>query len=245
METNEPKRMHHINVLPGEVGRYVILPGDPFRTDLIASFFEDAKLIAHQREHKTWVGTLNGVKVAVTSTGMGCPSAAIAVEELIKAGADTFIRLGTAGRVNEASKSTELDGVICNAAVRDEGTTIHYVPIEYPAVANRHIVDALAKSAKAHGKNYLEGIAQTKDSYYGQHEPQNMPVEHRLKERWQAWERSNVICSEMETAAIFVISSIRGARAASIMSFKNMEETIQIVCDAIKIIIEQDQKEVK
>ncbi|KAF0222983.1 MAG: putative uridine [Erysipelotrichaceae bacterium] len=245
METNEPKRMHHIDVLPGEVGRYVILPGDPFRTDLIASFFEDAKLIAHKREHKTWVGTLNGVKVAVTSTGMGCPSAAIAVEELIKAGADTFIRLGTAGRVNEASKSTELDGVICNAAVRDEGTTLHYVPIEYPAVANRHIVDALVKAAQTKGKNYLEGIAQTKDSYYGQHEPQNMPVEHRLKERWQAWERSNVICSEMETSAIFVISSIRGARAASIMSFKNMEETTQIVCDALKMIIEQDQKEVK
>lgn len=245
METNEPKRMHHIDVLPGEVGRYVILPGDPFRTDLIASFFQDAKLIAHKREHKTWVGTLYGVKVAVTSTGMGCPSAAIAVEELIKAGADTFIRLGTAGRVNEASKSTELDGVICNAAVRDEGTTLHYVPIEYPAVANRHLVDALVKAAQAKGKNYLEGIAQTKDSYYGQHEPQNMPVEHRLKERWQAWERSNVVCSEMESSAIFVISSIRGARAASIMSFKNMEETIQVVCDALKIIIEQDRKEVK
>ena len=245
METNEPKRMHHIDVLPGEVGRYVILPGDPFRTDLIASFFQDAKLIAHKREHKTWVGTLYGVKVAVTSTGMGCPSAAIAVEELIKAGADTFIRLGTAGRVNEASKSTELDGVICNAAVRDEGTTLHYVPVEYPAVSNRHLVDALVKAAQAKGKNYLEGIAQTKDSYYGQHEPQNMPVEHRLKERWQAWERSNVVCSEMESSAIFVISSIRGARAASIMSFKNMEETIQVVCDALKIIIEQDQKEVK
>lgn len=245
METNEPKRMHHIDVLPGEVGRYVILPGDPFRTDLIASFFDDAKLIAHKREHKTWVGTLNGVRVAVTSTGMGCPSAAIAVEELIKAGADTFIRLGTAGRVNEASKSTELDGVICNAAVRDEGTTLHYVPAEYPAVANRHVVDALVKAAQAKGKNFLEGIAQTKDSYYGQHEPQNMPVEHRLKERWQAWERSGVVCSEMESSAIFVISSIRGARAASIMSFKNMEETTQIVCDALKIIIAQDQEEAK
>lgn len=242
MENNTEKRMHHIDVLPGEVGRYVFLPGDPFRTDLIASFLDDAKLIAHKREHKTWVGTLNGHKVAVTSTGMGSPSTAIAVEELIRAGADTFIRIGTAGRVNEASRSTELDGVICTAAVRDEGTTIHYVPIEYPAVADRHLVAALADAAKSHGKNYLEGIAHTKDSYYGQHEPSNMPVEQRLTSRWQAWERSNVVCSEMESAGLFVVSSVRGARAASIMAFKNMEETIQIACDAIRAMIENDYK---
>jgi len=239
MESNV-KKMHHIDVLPGEVGRYVFLPGDPFRTDLIASFLDDAKLIAHKREHKTWVGTLNGHKVAVTSTGMGSPSAAIAMEELILAGADTFIRIGTAGRVNEASKSKELDGVICTAAVRDEGTTLHYVPIEYPAIADRHVVDALAKAAKQHEKNYLEGIAHTKDSYYGQHEPHNMPVEQRLTSRWQAWERSNVVCSEMESAGLFVVASVRGARAASIMAFKDMEDTIQIACDAIKILIESD-----
>ncbi len=240
MEEKIVKKMHHIDVLPGEVGRYVFLPGDPFRTDLIASFFENPHLLAHKREHKTWVGTLHGHKVAVTSTGMGCPSAAIALEELIRAGADTFIRIGTAGRVNEASKSKELDGVICTGAVRDEGTTIHYVPIEYPAIADRHLVAALSVAAKANGKNYLEGIAQTKDSYYGQHEPFNMPAEQRLTSRWQAWERSNVVCSEMESAALFVVASIRGARAASIMSFKSMEETIQIACDALKIIMEAD-----
>ncbi|PKM64929.1 MAG: uridine phosphorylase [Firmicutes bacterium HGW-Firmicutes-20] len=236
------KKMHHIDVLPGEVGRYVLLPGDPFRTDLIASFFENPQLIAHKREHKTWIGTLHGKRVAVTSTGMGCPSAAIAIEELIRAGADTFIRIGTAGRVNEASKSKELDGVICTAAVRDEGTTIHYVPIEYPAVADRHLVDALAKAVKKNGKNYIEGIAQTKDSYYGQHEPFNMPNEDRLVSRWKAWERSNVVCSEMESAALFVVASIKGARAASIMSFRNMEETIQIVCDALKTIMAMDDE---
>ena len=240
MPEQTAKKMHHIDVMYGEVGRYVFLPGDPFRTDLIASFFDNPKLIAHKREHKTWVGTLYGHKVAVTSTGMGCPSAAIALEELIRAGADTFIRIGTAGRVNEASKSKDLDGVICTAAVRDEGTTIHYVPIEYPAVANRHLVAALSTAAASHNKNYLEGIAQTKDSYYGQHEPTNMPAEQRLTSRWQAWERSNVVCSEMESAALFVIASIRGVRAASIMSFKNMEETIQIACDAFKLIMEND-----
>ena len=113
-------KQYHIQVARGEVGRYVFLPGDPFRTDLIASFLEDAKLIAHNREHKTWTGTLCGEKVSVTSTGMGCPSTAIAVEELIKAGADTFIRIGTAGPVRDSSDCERYDGVIVTAAVRDE-----------------------------------------------------------------------------------------------------------------------------
>ncbi|MDR2607031.1 MAG: uridine phosphorylase, partial [Treponema sp.] len=117
-------KQYHIRCKEGDVGRYVFLPGDPFRTDLIASFLDDAKLVAHNREHKTWTGYLDGQKVSVTSTGMGCPSTAIALEELIKIGADTFIRIGTAGRVCDASYDETLDGVICNAAVRDEGTTI-------------------------------------------------------------------------------------------------------------------------
>ena len=122
--------MYHIRIKKGDIGRYVLLPGDPFRTDLIASYFDEPELIAHNREHKTWIGKLDGVPVAVTSTGMGCPSAAICLEELIKCGADTFIRVGTAGRVCDAAFDPTLDGVINNAAVRDEGTTIHYIPIE-------------------------------------------------------------------------------------------------------------------
>lgn len=240
-ETKE--KMYHIDIEPGEIGRYVFLPGDPFRTDLIASYFDNPKLIAHNREHKTWAGTLHGERVAVTSTGMGCPSATIALEELIIAGADTFIRIGTAGRVSEESKSTELDGVIITGAVRDEGTTVHYIPIEYPAIADRHLVNALVGAAKRSGKNYLEGIAQTKDSYYGQIEPFNMPNEDRLISRWKAWERGHVVCSEMETAGIFVVASIRKVRAASIMSFKDMKDTISIACDALKEIMEMDKSE--
>ena len=168
---------YHTHIRPGDVGRYVLLPGDPFRTDLIATYFDDAKLIAHNREHKTWTGYLNGEKVSVTSTGMGCPSTAIALEELIKCGADTFIRVGTAGRVCDESYDESLDGVINNAAVRDEGTTIHYIPIEYPAVADRHVTAALADSAKKLGYNFLEGITQSKDSFFGQHSPETMPAE--------------------------------------------------------------------
>lgn len=242
MNQNDGK-MYHIHLRKGEIGRYVLLPGDPFRTDLIASYFDDPKLVAHNREHKTWTGTLDGVPVAVTSTGMGCPSAAIALEELIKCGADTFIRVGTAGKICDAAFDETLTGVINTAAVRDEGTTIHYVPIEYPAVADRHVVDALARASKELGYNFAEGITQSKDSFYGQHEPENMPAEGRLKERWEAWRRGNVMTSEMEAAAIFVISSIRGCRAASIMSFGDMEKTIEVARGALKILIKEDGAE--
>lgn len=240
----EDGKQYHIRCKEGDVGRYVLLPGDPFRTDVIATYFDDAKLIAHNREHKTWTGYLDGEKVTVTSTGMGCPSAAIAVEELIKCGADTFIRVGTAGRVSDRAQDMTLDGVINTAAVRDEGTTIHYVPIEFPAVADRHVVDALARASKNLGYNFIEGITQSKDSFYGQHEPDNMPASARLHERWEAWKKADVLTSEMEAAAIFIISSIRGCRAASIMSFLNtdIKKNIEVARDAIRILIKEDKQ---
>ena len=239
---NEDGRMYHIHCKKGEVGRYVFLPGDPFRTDLIASYLDDAKLVAHNREHKTWTGYLNGEMVSVTSTGMGCPSTAIAVEELIACGADTMIRIGTAGHVCPASFDESLDGCICTAAVRDEGTSKQYVPIEYPAVADRHVVDALARAAKANGKNFIEGITQSKDSFYGQHEPDEMPVKYQLHERWEAWEKSNVMASEMESSTLFVLGSIRNVRTGSIMNWKEMKDTVQVAVDAVKLLIEEDKK---
>lgn len=239
---SEDGRQYHTQVAPGEVGRYVFLPGDPFRTDLIASFLDDAVLVAHNREHKTWTGTLEGVKVSVTSTGMGCPSTAIAVEELIKVGADTFIRIGTAGTVKDQEDQEKYDGVIVTAAVRDEGTTLHYVPEGYPAVADRKVVAALAKAAEARGGNYLEGISQTKDSFFGEVDPDSSPVAERLKKRWQAWQRGNVACSEMECAALFVIAAIRRKRASAIMNWGNMDETIQTACDAVRLLIKEDEK---
>lgn len=239
MAVTEDGLQYHIHMKKGDVGRYVFLPGDPFRTDLIASYLEDAKLVAHNREHKTWTGYLDGVKVSVTSTGMGCPSAAICIEELIKIGADTFIRIGTAGPVAPESYDENVDGIICTAAVRDEGTTIQYIPIEYPAIADRHVVEALANAAKARGLNYLEGITQSKDSFYGQHEPDSMPSGSRLHERWEAWIKGNVLCSEMEAAALFVISSIRNVRASAIMNFKDMNDTINVACDAVRILAKE------
>lgn len=238
----ESGKVYHVDVKPGDIGRYVFLPGDPFRTDLIASYLDDAVLVAHHREHKTWTGYLNGEKVTVTSTGMGCPSTAICVEELIACGADTFIRIGTAGTVRDPEDSKRYEGCIVTGAVRDEGTTLHYVPEGYPAVADRRVVDALARAAAARGLKYAEGISQSKDSFYGEVDPDCSPVGERLKERWKAWQRGNVMCSEMECAAIFVISSIRKCRASAIMNWGNMDETIKTACDAVRIMIEQDKQ---
>lgn len=228
--------MYHIHCKKGDIGEYVILPGDPFRTDLIASFLEDPIMIAHHREHKTFTGHLGDIRVSVTSTGMGGGSTAIAVEELIKCGARTLIRIGTCGKISEEAKDESLDGCIVTAAVRDEGTTLHYIPVEYPAVADRHVVEALSIAAQRLGYRYMEGIIQTKDSYFGQVEPENMPSEQRLNERMECWKRGNVAITDMESATLFIVSQIRKVKAASIMSFKETEKSIRTILEAIKIL---------
>lgn len=235
-------KQHHIQCKTGDVGGYVLLPGDPFRTDKIAELLDDAHLVAHNRECKTWTGTLEGVPVSVTSTGMGCPSTAITVEELIRCGAHTFIRVGSSGRVCDRAQDPALMGVINTAAVRDEGTTRSYVPPEYPAVADRHVVEALSRAASERGFCFAEGITHSKDAFYGQIDPDTMPNEAYVRQRWEAWKRSNVMCSEMESAAIFVISSIRGCRASSIMSYgqENLQAAMQTAIGAVRILIAQD-----
>ena len=242
---NKEGKQYHIQCKKGEIGKYVLLPGDPFRTDLIASFLTDAKLVAHNREHKTWTGYLDGEKVSVTSTGMGCPSAAIAVEELIHCGAEKFIRIGICGRVCEDSLNPQLKGAVITGSVRDEGTTAHYIPIEYPAIADRMIVTALAEAAKKNNYSFIEGIAQSKDSFYGQHDPDGLPNGPRLKERWEAWKQGNVVASEMETSALFVIAQIRKVQAGAIMAYEEMNpETIQVAIDAVSILIKQEKDRV-
>lgn len=241
-ELNEKGQQYHICCKPGDVGRYVLLPGDPFRTDYIASFLDDAKLVAHNREHKTWTGSLLGVPVSVTSTGMGGPSAAIAIEELIHCGADTFIRIGTAGRLCPESQDKAIQGIIVTGAVRSEGLTGEYVPYEYPAIADRHVVAVLADSAEEFGYNFKEGIVHCKDSFYGQIDPDGLPGGDMLKSKWKAWERSRVMATEMETATLLVISSIRGCRAGSILSFQSMEETVNVVRSALIKLIEKDRR---
>ncbi len=215
--------MHHIQLRRGDVGRYVLLPGDPARTDQIAQQFDDARLVAYNREYKTWTGTLNGEVVSVTSTGIGCPSAAIAVEELAMIGADTFIRVGTSGGMQPHLRPGDL--AIVTAAIRDEGTTSQYIPLAFPAVANIDVVSALRAAAVRLGVPHHLGISHSKDSFFGQHRPERMPVADYLLQRWQAWKQGGAICSEMEAAAIFVVSSVLGKRAGGIMLIAANQES--------------------
>ena len=209
-------KQHHIQLEPGDVGRYVLMPGDPGRVEVIARHLDDAKHIATNREYVTYTGFLDGVKVSVTSTGIGCPSAAIALEELVRVGADTFIRVGTSGAIQPGTKSDEL--AIITGAIRDEGTSLHYMPAEFPAVANLEIVQALRRAAQGSKTPFRLGITQSKDSYYGEVEPERSGVPDRLLKRWKAWEIGGAICSEMESSTLFVVASILGVRAGGIMA---------------------------
>ena len=133
--------------------------------------------------------------------------------------------------------------MILTGAVRDEGTTLQYVPAEFPAIADRHITDALARAAAKKGYNFAEGIAHSKDSFYGQHDPDSMPDSARLNARWQAWVKSGVMASEMEASTLFVVSSIRGVKAGAIMAYGQMnDQTIEIACDAIRLLIKENKK---
>lgn len=205
---------YHIGLKEGDVGEYVILPGDPKRCEKIAKYFDDAKLVADRREYTTYTGYLNGVKASVTSTGIGGPSASIAMEELVKVGAKYFIRVGTCGGMDLDVKSGDL--VIATGAIRMEGTSKEYAPIEFPAVANYDIVTALINSAKKLNLPYHVGVVECKDSFYGQHSPELMPVNYELQNKWNAWLKLGCLASEMESAALFIVASYLKVKVGSI-----------------------------
>lgn len=206
-------RQYHIQVGEDEVGKYVILPGDPKRCAKIAKYFDDARLVADSREYVTYTGFLDGVKVSVTSTGIGGPSASIAMEELVKAGADTFVRVGTCGGMQLDVKSGDL--IIATGAIRMEGTSKEYAPVEFPAVADIDVINALIASAKEHETDFHTGVVQCKDAFYGQHAPECMPVGYELLNKWEAWKRLGCLASEMESAALFVVASALHVRVGS------------------------------
>ena len=209
-----PEKQYHIQVAPGEVGEYVILPGDPGRCDLIASYFDEPKLVAYNREFKTYTGTLDGKKVSVTSTGIGGPSASIALEELVRCGAKTFLRVGTCGGMQTDVRSGDI--IIANGAVRMEGTSREYAPIEYPAVPDFEVTAALIEAAKSLSFPYHVGVVQCKDAFYGQHMPEIMPVSYELENKWEAWKRMGCLASEMESAALFIVGSFHRVRVGSV-----------------------------
>lgn len=204
---------YHIKTNSDMIGEYVILPGDPKRCEKIAAYLEDACLAADNREFVTYTGRLNGVKVSVTSTGIGGPSAAIALEELAHLGAHTFIRVGTCGGMQTEVMGGDI--VIATGAVRMEGTSKEYAPIEFPAVANLDIVNALCDSAELMKLNYHTGVVQSKDSFYGQHSPQSKPVGYELLNKWDAWKRLGCLASEMESAALFIVGASLNVRVGA------------------------------
>lgn len=251
----ELEKQFHIHCVEGDVGRYCILPGDPGRCKSIADYFENPVLVSQNREYTIYTGTLLGEKVSVCSTGIGGPSASIAMEELHNIGADTFIRVGTCGGIDLDVESGDV--VIASGAIRFEHTSREYAPIEYPAVANYEVLTALVEATEKLGKKYHVGVVQCKDAFYGQHSPAKMPISYELLQKWEAWKRLGVKASEMESAALFVVADALKCRCGSTfhviwnqereaagLDQKMTEDTstaIRVGVEALKLMIEKDR----
>lgn len=247
---------YHIGAGKGDIGRYVILPGDPGRCEKIAAYFDNAKKISQNREYVVYTGTLLGEPVSVCSTGIGGPSAAIAIEELIHCGADTFIRVGTSGGMQVEVCGGDL--VIATAAIRSEGTTREYMPIEYPAVAHFDVVQALRESAREKKFRAHVGVVHSKDNFYGEHSPETMPVAVSLQNAWAAWMACGALASEMESATLFTLGNVRRVRTGAVLlAIGNQtrrelgmtddldydtERAVVTAVDAMKRLIEADKK---
>jgi len=246
----------HIKCAKGDVGRYCLLPGAPERCEKIAAHFDNPKKFGSNREFTIYTGTLLGEPVAVCSTGIGGPSAAIAIEELAAVGADTFIRVGTCGGIDLKVKSGDI--IIASGAVRQDGTSREYAPYEYPAVADYEVLSAIVDASKASGKNYHVGVVQSKDSFYGQHSPTRMPTSAELCEKWEAWKRLGVLASEMEASTLFVVAAAIKVRCGAVFhtiwnqeryaaGFREQEahdteSAVRVGVEALKLLIERDRQ---
>ncbi len=253
----ENELMHHIKCKIGDVGRYVLLPGDPGRVAKIATYLDNAIHVQTNREYEVWTGYLDGEKVSVMSTGMGGPSAAIGIEELKMIGSDTFIRIGTCGGIDPELEPGTL--IIPTGAIRKDGTGREYVPIEFPAVPNFDLVSALRNAAKKLQKKSALGIVECKDSYYGQHAPERIPAKYELLQKWEAWKIAGAIGSEMESSTLFIVASVLRVRCATVLLLcRNREredkyntgliretdttDAIQTAIQALKTIIAEDKR---
>lgn len=248
--------VHHLKLKKGDVGRYVIMPGDPKRCVKIAKRFDNAKLIADYREYATYTGYINGVKVSTTSHGIGGPSTAIALEELIKVGADTFIRVGTCGGMN--IDVLPGDVVIVNGAIKGGGTMDNYIPKEFPCVPNIDVLEAMIEGADKVKTRTHVGVVQCKDAFYAQHAPESMAVDKELLYKWDSYIKAGCLASEMESATLFAVGAAKNVRTGAAMlvlhnqeRIKNNindpkdytgEEAIDLIIESIKILIEKDKK---
>ena len=252
-------KQFHIHCVAGDVGRYVILPGDPGRCAAIAALFDEAHHVAQNREFNIYTGTLLGERVSVCSTGIGGPSAVIAMEELHQIGADTFLRTGTCGGIDLDVRSGDI--VVATGAIRYEHTSQEYAPLEYPAVPDLDLTLALRDAALAMGKTVHTGVVHCKDSFYGQHSPEKSPMAAELLEKWRIWKRLGVKASEMESAALFVAADALGCRCGSCFHViwnqerelagldqdlsEDTSAAVRVAVDALRRIITQDRARAK
>ena len=246
------EKQFHIRCTSEDIGRYCILPGDPGRVPAIAALFEDAHQVAYNREYNVWTGTLLGEKVTACSTGIGGPSASIAMEELHKCGADTFIRVGTSGGIVDEVCGGDI--VIATAAIRQEGTSREYLPIEFPAAADFSVVSALRDAAVKLGLTHHIGVIQSKDSFYGEIRPAQQPIADELLAKWKAWKAAGALTSEMETAALFIVSQVLHVRCGAVLNVlwnadnddapsippDAAERGVRAAVEALRILIRED-----
>jgi uridine phosphorylase len=248
-------RAYHLRLTADDIGKYVLLPGDPGRCETIAAHFDDAELRATNREYTTYTGEVAGVRVSVTSTGIGCPSTAIAVEELAALGAHTFLRVGTSGAMQEGVAPGDL--VVATAAIRDEGTSRQYAPLEFPAVADLTVTQALIRAAEDAGIAHHVGVVHSKDSFYGEVEPERMPIAEDLHRRWEAWRRMGALASEMEAATLFIVAQALRCRAGCLLLAaanveyerpngrfivtEDVDQLARVAVAAVRQLIEQDR----
>lgn len=255
--TDEFGRQYHLNVKKGDIPRYVLLPGDPGRVPLIASFWDESRLLSSHREYVTYVGKYKGTDIAAVSTGIGGPATAIAIEELLRVGADTFIRVGTTGALR---KEIELgDLIISLAAVRYDGVSKIYVDPEYPAVASLDVLLALIEAAEELKVKYHVGITASSDSFYvGQGRP---GFKNYLPKHWSdihlRLAEINVLNFEMEAATIFTLANIYGGRGGAVCAVianrvtdefapgVGIENAVKVANEAVKILKEWDDLRVE
>jgi uridine phosphorylase len=247
------EKKYHVGLAKGDVGDYVLVPGDPGRTPMIAKFLEGAREVAFNREYRTFTGKVGGVPVSTMSSGMGGPSVAIGIEELSELGVHTFIRVGTCGAAQPQIKVGDL--VIAEGSVRTEGTPNGYVPLEYPAIASRDVVNSLVAAATAAAAPYHLGVIRSVDALYSDLVPDQMPRSTELKEELAMWSRAGILCNEMESSTLFVVSRIRGVRAGTLnlcvdemgageihhVDQSLMDRMFRVAVDAIRRLIEMDR----
>nr|WP_177296918.1 nucleoside phosphorylase [uncultured Blautia sp.] len=246
------QKQYHIALSPGEIGEYVLLPGDPARSDIVAKYLDQAELMANNREHRTFTGYYKGIKVSVTSTGMGCPSASIAAEELIRIGAKNLIRIGSSAALDPRVKIGDL--MITIGAMKNEGTSRFYVPDAFPAVPDMELTWMLIQTARemaaGSDRDVYVGITSSDDAFYGE--------SPEFIENLRSYKVMNL---DMESSALYTVAHMRGVRAATIngtsgnltnaeviYTRKNerlheaWEKEIQVVLETIYRLEQQKQK---